>query len=232
MYLEQTIKSVINQDYNNIEYIIIDGKSSDGTLDIIKQYKDHVSILRSEEDSGIYDAMNKGISLANGEIVGIINSDDYYCDGAFNEAVSALDSNDNFEIFYGKLRRLYKSNRSKIIDKSIPNTIQQNKINVVHPAVFVKKRVYDRKKFDTSLKIAADLDFLLSVCNTSNVIKSDKIISCMRTGGLSSRYCLSVKEMFIVYNRFLSPVRTILILLKILMRSIPALVVNRIRLIK
>lgn len=77
-YLEQTIQSVINQTYKNIEYIVIDGGSTDGTLDIIKKYEEHISYWVSESDKGLYDAMNKGIGVAKGELIGMINSDDWY----------------------------------------------------------------------------------------------------------------------------------------------------------
>ena len=76
--IRDTIESIISQDYNNIEYIIIDAGSNDGTLDIIKEYKEHISYFISEADNGIYDGMNKGIAAATGDIVGILNSDDFY----------------------------------------------------------------------------------------------------------------------------------------------------------
>ena len=76
--IEDTITSVLNQTYSNIEYIIIDGASTDGTLEVIKKYQDDISIIVSEPDKGIYDAMNKGIERANGELIGIINADDWY----------------------------------------------------------------------------------------------------------------------------------------------------------
>ena len=77
-YLQQTIQSVINQTYDNVEYVVIDGGSTDGTVDIIRKYEDKIDYWVSEPDQGIYDAMNKGIQLAGGEIVGLINSDDCY----------------------------------------------------------------------------------------------------------------------------------------------------------
>src|ERR1700742_4639960 len=77
-HLEQTINSVLNQSHKNVEYIIIDGGSTDGTLDIIKRYEDKIDYWQSERDGGIYFAMNKGVSLAKGELIGILNADDFY----------------------------------------------------------------------------------------------------------------------------------------------------------
>lgn len=226
-YLEQTIKSVLNQSYSNIEYLIIDGGSTDGTIEIIKKFEDKLSFWLSEKDNGVYDAMNKGISIANGEIIGIINSDDYYSSFAVQEAVNKLVANDNYEIFFGNLRRIYSSNKNKKINIPIPTTIPENKINIVHPTVFVKKRVYARKMFDSTLKIAADLDFLFTICNVSNIIKSEKIISNMRTGGLSSNFLISIKEMFLVYRRFLTLHTSILIMLRYLLIKIPVILLQK-----
>ncbi len=102
-FLEQTIQSVINQTYKNIEYIIIDGGSTDGTLDIIKKYKDKIDYWASEKDEGIYDAMNKGIKVAKGKYLAFINADDWYEDNALNHVFSAYSQNQNIDFFYGNL---------------------------------------------------------------------------------------------------------------------------------
>ena len=90
--IEQTIKSVLNQSYKNIEYIIIDGGSTDGTLDIIRKYENYLSYIISEPDHGIYDAMNKGIQKSTGDIVGIINSDDWYEVNTVSQVVERFES--------------------------------------------------------------------------------------------------------------------------------------------
>ncbi len=97
--LEQTILSVLNQTYKNIEYIIIDGESTDGTLDIIEMYRDKISTCISEPDEGLYDAMNKGVSIANGELIGIINSDDWFEKNAVELVVSSYVNNLNKKVF-------------------------------------------------------------------------------------------------------------------------------------
>ncbi len=101
--IEQTIQSVINQTYPNIEYIIIDGKSTDRTLEIIDKYKGKISILVSESDEGIYDAMNKGLKLATGELIGIINSDDWYESDAVETIVNSFLADRNVQVIYGNM---------------------------------------------------------------------------------------------------------------------------------
>ena len=111
--IEKTFQSIKNQSYENIEYIVIDGGSSDGTLKIINQYKEYISKFISEPDKGLYDAMNKGISIANGEIIGILNSDDIFFDNNVLKEVS----------------KFHISNR---IDASVGNILQfDNKGNIV-----------------------------------------------------------------------------------------------------
>jgi len=102
--LERCIKSVLNQNYENLEYIIIDGNSSDGTSEIINKYKNNISKLISEEDNGIWDAMNKGIISANGDVIGFLNSDDYYFDNVF-ETVNRYFSKNKIDFLFGSVKK-------------------------------------------------------------------------------------------------------------------------------
>ncbi|HKC67578.1 MAG TPA: glycosyltransferase family 2 protein, partial [Bacteroidia bacterium] len=102
-HLEQTINSVLDQEYKNVEYIIIDGGSADGTIDIIKRYEDKVDYWQSERDGGIYFAMNKGISLAKGELIGILNADDFYLPDTVRKVVDA-DKFAKADIYYGDMQ--------------------------------------------------------------------------------------------------------------------------------
>jgi glycosyltransferase involved in cell wall biosynthesis len=102
--LERCIKSVLNQNYENLEYIIIDGNSSDGTNEIINKYKNNISKLISEEDNGIWDAMNKGIMSANGDVIGFLNSDDYYFDNVF-EIVNRYFSKNKIDFLFGSVEK-------------------------------------------------------------------------------------------------------------------------------
>ena len=102
--LERCIKSVLNQNYENLEYIIIDGNSSDGTSEIINKYKNNISKIISEEDNGIWDAMNKGIMSANGDVIGFLNSDDYYFDNVF-ETVNRYFSKNKIDFLFGSVEK-------------------------------------------------------------------------------------------------------------------------------
>ena len=139
--LEDTIKSVIGQEYPDLEYIIVDGLSQDGTMDIVRKYQEHIQVVISEKDRGISDAFNKGIQAATGEIIGIINSDDMLTPGALKALAEHLE--DDTEVAYGKAYRLYA-------DGSVRDYLPRNlkiftyKMPLVHPATFVKKAAYEQ----------------------------------------------------------------------------------------
>ena len=113
--IRDTIESIISQDYNNIEYIIIDAGSKDGTLDIIKEYKEHISYFISEADNGIYDGMNKGIAAATGDIVGILNSDDFYPNSFIISNVASTFEKQGCDAVYGDLVYVKFFNIDKIL---------------------------------------------------------------------------------------------------------------------
>ncbi len=163
--IRRTINSVIKQDYCNIEYIIIDGYSNDNTLNIINEYKENISKIVSEKDHGIYDAINKGIELATGEIVGILNSDDsFYNNHVVSKIADGFEINNNLEsvigdiVFInnsGSIHRRYKSTNWK------PNKFAWGMMPP-HPTFYCKKLIY--KKFGfyrTDFKIAADYELMM-----------------------------------------------------------------------
>ena len=135
------IESVISQTYSNIEYIIIDGGSNDGTLNNIYNYKDNIALILSESDNGIYDAMNKGIHLATGDIIGILNSDDLYENNhIIEEIVYEFIKDNNLDILYGDLVYVNKNDTSKIIRKWISKEYYSNV--PPHPSLFIRRRIY------------------------------------------------------------------------------------------
>lgn len=113
--IEETIVSVINQSYPDIEYIVVDGKSTDDTLKIAEKYKGRISKLLSEKDDGLYDALNKGIEMATGEIIGILHSDDFYIDNQVIEKYAKLFQKTNADAAYSDLYYVDKSDTNKII---------------------------------------------------------------------------------------------------------------------
>lgn len=184
--IEQTILSVLGQSYKNIEYIIIDGLSTDGTQEIVRKYKDSIAYFVSEKDDGLYYAMNKGIQKATGDIVGIINSDDWYAEDAIEKIVFYFEHNE-VDLVYGNVINIDQNGiESIIVPKPIDNIWFQNAIH--HPSVFVKRSVYEKFGiFNTKYKIAADYDLLLQFY--SHKVKFgyiDEVIAYFRIGGISS----------------------------------------------
>ena len=161
--IKRTIDSVKAQTYSNIEYIIIDGQSTDGTIDIINEYIDYIDCFVSEPDSGIYDAMNKGVKKATGDWIAFLNADDYYADDAIIRIADVCNEIENdVDIISAQINYL-KDN--EIIGKSKYSSFKSiwNEMPVAHPATFVRHSVFDKiGLFDTSFKIAADYEFMVS----------------------------------------------------------------------
>lgn len=203
--IEDTIKSVLNQTYDNYEYLIIDGNSKDNTLDIIKSYEDKFKgklKYVSENDKGIYDAMNKGIKLASGDIIGFINADDVL----INENVLEI-INNNIEDYDGIYADVLMTDNN--LDKPIRNFISGNYKNngifhPAHPSLYLKKRVYNEVGlYNLDYKIAADLDLMLRVTSKNYKLKYIKqYFALMRVGGASTNglkgYYKNFNESYIV----------------------------------
>ncbi len=151
---------MINQSYKNIEYIIIDGKSSDKTLEIINKYSNSIAKIISEKDTGIADAMNKGIENAHGSLIGIINADDWFEIDAIEHIVNASFNHKNC-ILHGSLR-VYDSEKSFYISKAPEHPNLKKGMEINHPTVFVPTQFYKKFGcFDTSYKIVFDWDLIL-----------------------------------------------------------------------
>jgi glycosyltransferase involved in cell wall biosynthesis len=192
--IRETILSVLNQNYKNVEYIIIDGGSTDRTIEIIKSFSNQISFFVSEKDNGIYDAMNRGIRLATGEIVGIINSDDTYIDSnVISDVVAQFKFNSSIDILYGNLNYVDRNNNSKMIRvwKSTPyyyNYFEEGNVPP-HPTLFLKSKVYTNEGYYLdSYKYAADYEFMLRVFKTNKYIISyyDRFLVSMKIGGASN----------------------------------------------
>ena len=196
--LERTITSVRNQTYKDFEYIIIDGGSTDGSLDIINSNRDIIDLVVSEKDHGIYDAMNKGISLAKGKFIGIINSDDWYEVDALANIYLEAKSKPN-AVIHGLCRFYNKNVLSYIIGyhhSSLPNNA------ICHPTCFVPRFLYDQFNcYDTKYKIAAAYDFFLRLF-LANVpfVYVEIIIANFLLGGTSSSDLVRLEAINIRYK--------------------------------
>lgn len=186
--IEQTINSVLNQTYDNIEYIIIDGASKDNTSKIIEKYKNRLAYYVSEKDSGIYNAMNKGISHARGELIGIVNADDFYeRDAVEVNVVNYIAQGDDCDntCYYGMLR-IWKNEKEFCVRQFHHNFVTETAIQ--HPTCFVPRRLYERLgMFDERYRVCADFE-LLNRFNSNGVrfCKIDKVISNFRVGGATT----------------------------------------------
>lgn len=192
--IEDTIGSVLSQDYKDIEYIVVDGGSTDETLEILSRYKNRISRIISEPDEGIYDAMNKGIRLATGEIIGFLNSGDIYMsESVAGQVVDSIQANDT-DCCYGNLELVSKEDPEKTVRKWVSQPYQDSLFkkgwHPPHPTFFVKKSVYDKYGFfDLSYSIASDYELML------RFLQKYSISSCyipttlvrMRIGGKSNK---------------------------------------------
>jgi len=188
-----TIDSVRSQNIDNLEYIIIDGGSSDGTPDIINQYKDVVSKVICEPDKGIYDALNKGIKIASGEIIGFLHSDDIFADNQVLEEVISTFEKDSVDLLYGDLQYVTTGIPPKILRHWKSGTFCRSNLKKgwmpPHPTVYFKRELIEKiGDFNLSYSISADYDWIVR-CLTLPEIKVEylpKLMIKMKTGGKSN----------------------------------------------
>jgi len=191
--IRKTVESVFSQHYGNIEYILIDGGSKDWTLDILENYKDRISYFVSEEDDGIYDAMNKGIRAATGDVIGILNSDDFYPNKNIISDVVDVFNADNCDSLYGDLVYVKLSNAEKVVRYWKTGIFSILKLKrgwmLPHPTFFVKKSIYEKYGlYNTQLKSAADYEMILRLLHKHAITVSylPNILVKMRIGGISN----------------------------------------------
>jgi|APSaa5957512535_1039671.scaffolds.fasta_scaffold75386_1 glycosyltransferase involved in cell wall biosynthesis len=181
VFLEKTIQSVINQSYSNIEYIIIDGGSTDETVDIIKKYEDRIDYWVSEIDSGIYDAMNKGIDLASGDWINFMNAGDSFvgCNVLLN--LNYFLSDINYDIIYGDVN-IIDTNNSKNLYHRISHIIDKSFLmegTICHQSIFFRKILFDMyEKHDLSYKIVGDFERLVCFFKKGVKFKHSNMVIC------------------------------------------------------
>ena len=193
--IKDTIDSVLCQSYKNIEYIVIDGASGDRTVEIVKSYGDKITEFVSEPDRGLYDAMNKGVALTTGNVVGILNSDDFYIDNDVIERVVKEFKNRGVDSVYADLVYISSSNINKVVrcfdSGQFKPSLFSYGLMPAHPTFFVKKSIYEKYgKFHIDFKNAADFDLLVRFIYTNKITYHyiDKVIVKMRLGGASTSF--------------------------------------------
>jgi glycosyltransferase involved in cell wall biosynthesis len=198
-FIEQAIHSVLNQSYPNIEYVIIDGGSNDGTVDIIKKYEPRLAYWISEKDEGISDAFNKGIRKCSGKIIGILNADDWYETDTVRKVVETIG---DYDVAFGDVQ--YWKNEKKSFRQEGTAEHLEEEVSVIHPTVFVKKECYDKfGLFDKNFKCAMDYELLLRLkLNGCRFVHIPAVLTNMRWEGFSDkRWILGCKETLAIKNR-------------------------------
>ena len=190
--------SVLQQSYQNIEYVIIDGNSTDETLELVKQHQLKFPQIEfkilSEPDSGIYDALNKGVQLATGQVIGFVHSDDILADNQIISKLANQFDKENVDGVYGDLQYVDKNNIGKIIrywkSTNFNASLLKKGWMPAHPTLFLKKEVYEKHgEFNLSFKISADYDFMLRILKDDSLKFTylPNVITKMRVGGASNR---------------------------------------------
>ncbi|MGL1890215.1 MAG: glycosyltransferase [Spirochaetaceae bacterium] len=206
--ISDTIESVLNQTFKNIQYVIVDGNSTDNTVNIIKSYentfkKNNIDFSWiSENDDGLYDAMNKGINIANGDVVGILNSDDFYYDNNVLSDINDTFINEQIDCLYGKLKYVEEDNVDKITriydPKMYESGLFEKSWTPGHPTFYCKKEKYDKYGlYRTDFIIASDQELMYRFLENFKIkpYYMDRFIVTMREGGISQR---GFKNLFII----------------------------------
>jgi glycosyltransferase len=190
--VRDTLSCIASQQYANIEHIIVDGLSKDNTLTIVKEFP-HVAKVISEKDKGIYDAMNKGVQLATGDIIGILNSDDFYTEPAVLSKVAKAFEDPAVEAVYGDLQYVNPTNVQLVTRTWRSGRFQKRSLYFgwmpPHPTFFVRRHIYEKcGNFNTTLRSAADYELMLRVLLKygAGVHYIPEVLVKMRAGGMSN----------------------------------------------
>lgn len=207
--IRDTIESVLHQTYTNIEYLIIDGKSTDHTVAIAEEYRQAFAdkgieyTISSEEDQGIYDAMNKGTRKATGDLVGILNSDDWYENNALERVADTFEKTD-FDMFYADIR-LIRPDGSTVVKRSRYRKYATSR-DWNHPTTFVRRNIYDRFHYQCKV-VYDDWDFILKVRNAGyKIVVLNEVLANFRMGGASNeggirRAIQKIRERYGIYRQ-------------------------------
>ena len=198
--IAHTIESVLSQDHPDVEYIIVDGKSSDGTVAIVDQYGDRISRFVSEKDSGIYDAMNKGIRMATGDVIGILNADDYFNENTTLSTIAkAFETNKGIDATIADIVFIKNEDQNKVLRHYSAKKWKPAKFAwgymPPHPSLFCRRELFDRLGYyKTDYKIAADYELLIRflLVNKTRFKYLPIVTTRMRMGGASTKNLNSI----------------------------------------
>jgi glycosyltransferase len=192
--IKDAINSVLNQTYKNIEYIIVDGESSDSTVEVVQSYGDRITTFVSESDKGIYDGLNKGVSLATGDVICFLHSDDLYASNDIvQKVVDEFERDRSIDGVYGDLVYISKSDLDKVLRFWKSKDFDMKALRwgwmPAHPTLFLKKEVYNRfGEFDLDFNISGDYDFMLRILKNGIKVKYlPEVLYKMRVGGESNK---------------------------------------------
>lgn len=208
-YIEQCVRSVIEQTYSDIEYIIVDGDSQDRTKEIIRKYADYISRFISEPDGGLYQAMNKGIRYSSGDFICFINADDYFIDAAaIQDAADFLSYNPSCDFLYGDLELRYSPEKKVLVQSVPPDKVAEELICgcIPHQASFARADLFFSKIgfFNEGYRISSDYEWFLRLIQNETVklCHFSRTITSYYAAGLSSQVRLSVPESYRIQNQF------------------------------
>ena len=206
-HIQSCIESVLGQDYAHIEYIVVDGASKDNTLEIVQSFGNKIAHIISEPDKGMYDAMNKGLKLATGDIVGILNADDFYTNCHIISQIVATFQSTGVDSLYADISFVSKENLNKTVRYYSSATFKPWKFRFgympAHPSFFLKNEIYKRYGyFKTDYSLCADFDLLVRLYHTHKISYTylPKMVVKMRMGGKSNQ---SLKNVFLLNREIL-----------------------------
>ena len=212
-FIERTIHSVLGQDCSDVEYIVIDGGSTDTTIEIINAYADRISYWCSEPDKGMYDAINKGMRRANGEILAYLNSDDIYYPGTLTFVARYFAENPEVDLLFGDLNFIDESDcvlfKQSYPDFHLPRFRSMRHAAIGQPAAFWRRSLWTAVgEFDTTLRMASDFEFFIRAGLIGRLVHVSKVMAAFRVHGGSmtqSQIEISHAEVAEIHRRYLRP---------------------------